>query len=379
MINRFYTRIVFLAGCLLVCGVFVYGFVNTSRPVKRDVIDLTAYDWNTVAQKRNIIPIAVIGSGPAGLNAAMYGARAGIKSVIFEGYEPLGLLMKTTDVSNYLGAPNTQGPKLMETSRKQAADFGVKFVGDVIESVDFSRWPYELYTGEGETVHALTVIITTGAAPRYLGVPGEEDYKNKGVSACARCDALCYRDKEVVVIGGGDSAIEEALQLEPYAKKVTIIHRRDKFRAAPQVQQRIESLDKVNTIWNAKVNRVIGDESSVTAVELEDMQTGKKSVFPTDGMFLAIGHVPATQMFKDYIALDEQGFIQLEGRSQATNLPGVYAAGDVADPSYRQAITAAGDGGKAGMDAIFFLQQIGFTTARAQEFVKSKKMFSGDE
>ena len=236
-----------------------------------------------------------------------------------------------------------------------------------------------MHTGEGETVHALTVVISTGAAPRYLGVPGEDDYKNKGVSACARCDALCYRDKEVVVIGGGDSAIEEALQLEPYAKKVTIIHRRDKFRAAPQVQQRVEKLDKVNTIWNAKVKRVVGNGSSVTGVELEDTQTGQTRVFPTQGMFLAIGHVPATEMFKDYIATDDQGFILLEGRSQATNLPGVFAAGDVADPSYRQAITAAGDGGKAGMDAIFFLQQIGFTTARAQDFVKSKKMFSIDE
>jgi len=371
-----YCRIGLAGACFGVGVICLYGFIDAERSIKKGS-NLFLYDWCGVAQKRNVIPIAVIGSGPAGLSAAMYGARAGMKAVVFEGDEPGGLLIKTGEVQNWPGSPDVTGPEVMERLRKQACSFGVVCITDVIEKVDFSRWPFLLQTAEGDTFYALTVVISTGAAPRLLNIEGEQEYWGCGVSACARCDAGCYKDREVVVVGGGDSAIEEALQLAPYAKKITIIHRRDQLRAAPNVRKRIEPYENINVLYDVRVKRIVGDDNGVTAVELINNQTQKTDMMPIDGVFLAVGHEPRTSIFKDALVTNDQGYIMLEGRSQVTNIPGVFAAGDVADPHYRQAGTAAGDGIKAGIDAVNFLFEVGFTTHRAKELAKN--MFGVDE
>lgn len=366
MDSHIYRRIRYIIVYLGICLAFLYGFINTKQSTKK-TINKSSFDWSCVIGKNNIVPIAVIGSGPAGLSAAMYGARAGIKSVVFEGDFPGGLLVKTSYVENWPGVPHVLGPKVMKRLRKQACSFGVQCVTDTIEAINFSDWPFVLCTAEGNIIHALSVIISTGANPRHLHVKGEEEYWGRGVSSCARCDAPLYKNKEVIVVGGGDSAIEEALQLAPYAKKVTIVHRRNQLRASPHMRDHIISYKQINVLYDSRIKRIIGNGDEITAVELIDSQTEEISTMLIDGIFLAVGHEPNTEIFKDYISTDEQGYIILEGRSQVTNVPGVFAAGDVADPYYRQAGAAAGDGIKAGIDAILFLHEIGFTTQRAQE------------
>ncbi len=361
-----YRRFGYVTGLICLSLVCLYGLTHAhfSTKSKREAFSC---DWNTVARKRNVIPIAVIGSGPAGWTAAMYGARAGITTVVFEGEEPGGLLTTTGDVENYPGIPCVKGSDLMEFMRKQAIEFGVYCVADTIDDVDFSRWPFTLRGASGETFCALTVIIATGATPRLLGIEGEQEYWGNGVSACARCDAALpiYRNTKAIVIGGGDSAIEEALQLEPFSSEVTIVHRRGQLRAAPHVHKRIENYNKINVLYNAQVKRILGDGTNVTSVEVEltDEKSGEKhtEVMPIDRVFLAIGHEPRTSLFKNVIDTDDQGFIKCETRSQETNVPGVFAAGDVADPHYRQAVSAAGKGCMAGIDAINFLQEVGFS------------------
>jgi len=358
---------------LLICNSIFVLTQAYDLPCSKASFKKSQFNWDNVAQKKNIIPIAVIGSGPAGLSAAMYGARGRVRTIVFEGEKPGGLLTETSEVKNWPGAPDVLGPDVMDSLREQACGFGVQVVADIIEEVDFSRWPFVLKTMNGDTVHALTVVISTGAAPRKLGIKGEQEYWGRGVSACARCDAPLFKDKVAVVIGGGDSAIEEAQQLTPYAKKVTIIHRRDKLRAAPQMQDQLSAQKNIDVIYNAAVKSVIGDDRKVTKVELIDTQTKEESAIPIDGLFLAIGHIPNTDFVKKYIDTDNQGFVWLQDRSQATNVSGVFAAGDVADPIYRQAGTAAGDGIKAGVDALNFLHSIGYTGDRAQSL--ESKMF----
>jgi thioredoxin reductase (NADPH) len=365
---RIYHRIAYIILYLSISLPFICGLINTQQSTKK-AINKSSFDWSSVSKKTNIVPLAVIGSGPAGLSAAMYGARAGIKSVVFEGDFPGGLLTKTSYVENWPGIPHVLGPKVMKRLRKQACSFGVQCVFDTIEEINFSDWPFVIHTAEGDIIHALTVIIATGAHPRHLYVEGEEEYWGRGVSSCARCDAPLYKNKEVIVVGGGDSAIEEALQLVPYAKKVTIVHRRNQLRASPHMRERISSYKEIDVLYDSSIKQIIGNGDEVTAVELINSQTGEISTMMIDGVFLAIGHDPNTKIFKNYISTDEQGYIVLEGRSQATNIPGVFAAGDVADPCYRQAGSAAGDGIKAGIDAILFLHEIGFTTQRAHEMI----------
>jgi len=352
------------------CVACLYGVVHAHYSTQSKCSN--TYDWKVVAQKKNVIPIAVIGSGPAGWTASMYGARAGITAVVFEGDEPGGLLTTTGEVENYPGIPRVQGTDLMEYMRKQALDFGVRCVADTIEEVDFCTWPFVLRSSGGETFYALTVVIATGAAPRRLGIEGEDKYWGAGVSACARCDAAIpmYRNKSAIVIGGGDSAIEEALQLEPFSSEVTIVHRRGQLRAAPHVRQRIKNFKKINVLYDAQVKRIVGDGTEVTSVELEltDEKDGstRTEIMPIDRVFLAIGHIPRTDIFKNVINTDDQGFIKCAPYSQETNIAGVFAAGDVADPHYRQAISAAGKGCMAGIDAINFLQEVGYSN-RATE------------
>lgn len=334
----------------------------------------TVISADALAGARNIVPIAIIGSGPAGLNAALYGARAGLYTVVFEGKAPGGQLVGTTYVENWPGIPKMLGADLVAQNKKQAEAFGALMVPEVIAEVDFSQWPYTLKTEDGQEVRALSVIIATGSNPRRLSemtpVKGESEYWGYGVTSCAICDAPFYRGKRVVVIGGGDSAVEEATLLTAYADKVTMLVRGPQLRAAAAMQARLKDHPKINVLYNTKIEEILGDSKVVTGVRLVDTKEQKTYDFPTDGVFLAIGHTPNTGLFKQALALDEHGYISLKDRSQKTNVPGIFVAGDVADPRYRQAGVAAGDGIKAALEAIEFLQEHGFSGATAQKFEK---------
>lgn len=330
---------------------------------------------DALTDMKNIVPIAIIGSGPAGLNAALYGARAGLYTVVFEGKAPGGQLVGTTYVENWPGIPKLLGPELVEQNKRQAASFGALMVPETITEVDFSRWPYVLKTEDGLEIAALTVIIATGSNPRRLSetgtVQGESEYWGYGVTSCAICDAPFYKGKSVVVIGGGDSALEEATLLTAYADKVTLLVRGPNLRAAAVMQARLKEYPKITVLYNTKVAEILGDGKVVTGVRLEDAQENKNYDLATDGVFLAIGHLPNTALFKNSLVLDQQGYISLKERSQRTNIPGIFAAGDVADPHYRQAGVAAGDGIKAALEAIEFLQEHGFTGPALQKLEKN--------
>lgn len=300
--------------------------------------------------------VLIIGSGPAGYTAAIYAARANLSPMLITGMEPGGQLMITTDVENYPGfADVIQGPWLMEQMQKQAEHVGTTFVSDYIKEVDFSSRPYKAI-GDGGTVYTGdTVIICTGAKARWLGLPSEETYRGKGVSACATCDGFFFRGKNVSVIGGGSAAVEEAIFLTNFCSKVTLIHRRDTLRAEKIAQKRLFDNPKIEVIWNATVEEIQGDGMAVTALKLKDTQTGETKIHPTDGMFIAIGHDPATELFKGKLKMDETGYLLTAPDSTATSIPGVFAAGDVKDHTYRQAVTAAGMGCMAALEADRFL------------------------
>ncbi|MBD5202869.1 MAG: thioredoxin-disulfide reductase [Bacteroides sp.] len=300
----------------------------------------------------------IIGSGPAGYTAAIYASRANFSPLMIEGDQPGGQLTITTEVENFPGYhEGVQGTQLMEDLRKQAERFGADIRGGFVTEVDFSKRPFRVKTDNGLEITADTVIISTGARARYLGIPDEDKYNGMGVSACATCDGFFYRNQSVAVVGGGDTACEEALYLSNIAKKVYMIVRKDHLRASKVMQKRVNDKDNIEVLYNSNTVGLFGDGVVQGAHLVEHKGTDREREYDIaiDGFFLAIGHSPNTAVFKDYIDLDEQGYIKVQGASTRTNVPGVFAAGDVADPTYRQAITAAGMGCKAALDVERFL------------------------
>jgi thioredoxin reductase (NADPH) len=299
-------------------------------------------------------PIIIIGSGPAGYTAAIYAARAMRKPLLIAGLQPGGQLTITTDVENYPGFAETiQGPWLMEQMRAQALHVGTEIVEDIIASVDLSKRPFRLVGDGGQIYTADAVIIATGAQAKWLGLPSEQKFQGFGVSACATCDGFFYRGKDVLVVGGGNTAVEEALYLTNFASKVTVVHRRDSFRAEKILQERLMAHPKVEIVWDSAVHEVVGTDEplGVTAVKLKNVKTGAITEKAVHGLFVAIGHAPATDIFKGQVKMRENGYIEVEPGTTKTNIPGVFAAGDVADETYRQAVTAAGLGCMAALEA----------------------------
>lgn len=308
--------------------------------------------------ENSVIKCLIIGSGPAGYTAAIYASRANLQPVLIEGLQPGGQLTITTEVENFPGYPEgITGPQLMEDLRKQAARFGAEIRSGLVTAVDFTKRPLEVTVDGKETLKAHTVIISTGACARYLGIPDEQKYNGLGVSACATCDGFFYRKKTVAVVGGGDTACEEALYLSNIAKKVYLIVRKPYLRASQVMQKRVLQKENITVLFNCNTLGLFGEEFVEGAKIIENKGTDQEQIFDIsiDGFFLAIGHTPNTEVFKDFIRLDDQGYIDLEGKTTATNVEGVFAAGDVADPRYRQAVSAAGMGCRAALDAEAYL------------------------
>jgi thioredoxin reductase (NADPH) len=302
------------------------------------------------------VKVLIIGSGPAGYTAAIYAARAGLKPVLYTGGQPGGQLTITNDVENFPGYPDgINGPQMMVDLQKQAERFGTKVNYGLVTSVDFSGYPHKVVVDEKHEIVAETVIIATGATAKYLGIPSELEYYNKGVSACAVCDGYFYRGKEVAVVGAGDSAAEESTYLANLCTKVHLIVRRDEMRASKIMQQRVLNTANIEIHWNTETEEILGDANGVNAVRVVDNKTGKKKDIPIQGFFLAIGHKPNTEIFAKYLEMDETGYIKVQAGSTKTNIQGVFAVGDAADKVYRQAITAAGTGCMGALDAEKFL------------------------
>ena len=305
-------------------------------------------------QHRRLI---ILGSGPAGYTTAVYAARANLSPTIIQGIEPGGQLMTTTDVDNWPGDPEgVQGPELMDRMKRHTERFGTEILFDHIHQVSMANRPFALRGDQGSyTCDAL--VVATGASARYLGLESEERFKGMGVSACATCDGFFYKNQDVIVVGGGDSAVEEALYLANIARSVTVVHRRDEFRAEKIMQQKLFERENVSARWFSELDEVLGDKTGVTGARLRNNQTGETEDLAVTGVFIAIGHKPNTDMLGPELAMDEAGFIETAPDSTATNVPGVFAAGDVQDKHFRQAITAAGTGCMAAMEADKWLER----------------------
>lgn len=343
---------------------------------------------NTSFSRRDVV---IIGSGPAGLTAAIYAARADLKPLVIEGPQPGGQLTITTEVENYPGfAKGIQGPELMDEMREQAKRFGTEFLTTYIDSVDLGERPFTLRGKDGkdsdeitEIIKARTLIIASGASAKWLGIPGEAPAPyglgGLGVSACATCDGFFFKGKEIVVIGGGDTAMEEANFLTRYASKVTVIHRRDTLRASKIMQDKAFKNEKITFLWNTGVEAVLGtQETGVTGLRIKDLQSGEESDFACEGVFVAIGHKPNTDIFAGQLDMDEVGYLKTAGRTMATNVPGVFACGDVQDSFYRQAVTAAGTGCMAAIDAERFLDDLPVEMPDHTEVTKQGEVITPD-
>jgi thioredoxin reductase (NADPH) len=313
-----------------------------------------------VDEVRNLI---IIGSGPSGYTAALYAARANLKPLVIEGVQSGGALMTTTEVENFPGHPDgVLGPELMDNMRKQAERFGAEFLTDDVTRVDFGERPTEagteglktVYVGESE-YFARAVILATGSAWRPIGIPGEQELLGHGVSSCATCDGFFFRKQHIIVVGGGDSAMEEATFLTRFAETVTIVHRRDAFRASKVMQVRALTNPKIKVEWNSVVEEILGADGKVAGARLRNVQTGETKVLDVTGVFVAIGHDPRSELFKGQIEMDDEGYVKVDSPSTRTNIPGVFAAGDLVDHTYRQAITAAGTGCASALDAERFI------------------------
>lgn len=305
--------------------------------------------------------VLILGSGPAGCTSAIYAARANLAPILVSGMQPGGQLTITTDVENYPGfAEAIQGPWLMEQMEAQARHVGTTFLSDTIVSVDLSKRPFKAVGDSGDTYTGDTLIVCTGASARWLGLESEHKFQGFGVSACATCDGFFFRNKEVVIVGGGNSAVEEALFLTNHASKVTLVHRRDSLRAEKIAQDRLFNHPKVSVVWNSVIDEILGDTSppGVNAVRLKNVKTGETGTLRCDGVFIAIGHNPNTGLFKGLLDMDEEGYLLTTPGSTVTSVPGVFAAGDVQDKIYRQAVTAAGSGCMAALEAERFLSHM---------------------
>jgi thioredoxin reductase (NADPH) len=314
--------------------------------------------------------VLILGSGPAGLTAAIYTARASLEPMLVHGIQPGGQMTITTDVENYPGfADVIQGPWLMEEMQKQAEAVGTRMVSDTITEVDLSRRPFRAVGDSGDTYTADALIISTGAQAKWLGLPSEDKFKGFGVSACATCDGFFFRGREVAVIGGGNTAVEEALYLTNHASKVTLVHRRDSLRSEKILQDRLFKNPKVEVRWDSVLDEVVGadDPLGVTGATLRNVKTGATETLPVDGVFVAIGHTPNTELFKGTLDMDDEGYLKTKPDSTQTNIEGVYAAGDVQDKIFRQAVTAAGTGCMAALEAEKFLAALEEPAAAAAE------------
>ena len=305
--------------------------------------------------------VLIIGSGPAGYTAAIYAARAMLEPTLVQGLQPGGQLTITTDVENYPGYGDViQGPWLMEQMQEQAKNVGTNIINDIIKSVDFKTKPFKAISESGTEYTADSVIISTGAQARWLGLDSEKKFQGYGVSACATCDGFFFKEKKVAVIGGGNSAVEEALYLTNFASKVYLVHRRNELRAEKILQDRLFKNEKVECVWDSELKEIIGDEDplNVKSINIKNTKTSETSNIELDGVFIAIGHDPATQIFRDQVEMDEEGYIMTKPDSTLTNVEGVYAAGDVKDKIYRQAVTAAGMGCMAALEAEKYLAEL---------------------
>lgn len=300
--------------------------------------------------------LVIIGTGPAGLTAAIYAARANLKPLVIEGEQPGGQLTITSEVENYPGFPEpVMGPELMDAFKKQAARFNSRFVQANVVRADLSKRPFVLELSNKETIQTRALIIATGASAKWLNIPSEKAFMGKGVSACATCDGFFFRNMDIAVVGGGDTAMEEATFLTRFAKSVTVIHRRDKLRASKVMQDKALKNPKIRFIWDTAIDEVLGDKA-VTGLRLKNLKTNETQQIAVEGLFIAIGHEPNTRAFGNLLKRNEAGYVVTEAGSTRTNIPGVFAAGDVADPVYRQAVTAAGSGCMAAIDAERFLE-----------------------
>ncbi len=337
------------------------------------------YNLADARGKENIEEMVIIGSGPAGLMAAVYGARGGYKPLVIQGNKPGGLLTETTEVENWPGEISIMGPDIIKNLMGQAKFQGARFMEDAVQKINLDKWPFKITTEDGKIIHALSVIIGTGAAPRKLNVTGEEQYWGGGVTSCAVCDAPFYKGEDVVVIGGGDSAVEEAIQLAKFAKNITVLVRKPAMRAAASMQKRLKDYDNISVKYNMQIKEIIGDGNNVTELELYNNKKKSLVRMPISGVFLAIGHDPNTKLFRGQLKMNKAGYLNMKGRTQETSIDGVFAAGDVEDNEFRQAGVSAGRGSAAGIGAVRFLEEIGVTPKILVELKQGIIKHSDDE